>query len=410
MRETVAKARIVFAEEFRRQIRSKGWLIFTFGIPLILLLLVIIVPIIKRVVESSDKEPDKIGYVDLSGDLEVSGVEERFPMLVPYGDRDAGVAALSAEEVDDFFVVSRGYLATGDVEWLYSGRGLMPRDGASGVFGSFLREALVTEGLEPQIANRVLHPASFDRLKISREGEASEEDDDLAGAVVSILFGVLLITSIFVGSGTLQQSVSEEKENRLIEVLLTSVSPIALLAGKIVALGATGLIQILVWIVAVALLGPSIFEQIPELSEVQLEPGFFVVVLFFFISGYLLFAVTMAGIGAATTSSREAGQVSMFVIMPTWIPFWLLQPIMSDPDGTLATALSYFPFTAPLTMMIRMGVSDVSAIEVVGSLLVVFASSLALLWVSARVFRAGLLMYGQRMGVRAVWRALRQAG
>ena len=410
MRETVAKARIVFGEEFRRQIRSKAWLIFTFAIPVILLVLVIIVPIIKKAVESDDKEPDKIGYVDLFGELEVAGVEERFPALVPYEDRDAGVRALSAEEVDDFFVVPEDYLATGDVEWLYSGRGLMPRDGASGLFRSFLREALVTEGLEPQMAARVLDPASFDRLKISSDGEASEGDDDLAGAIVSILFGLLLIVSIFVGSGTLQGSVSEEKENRLIEVLLTSISPVALLAGKIVALGATGLIQMLVWIVAVAVMGPRILEQIPDLGELQLEPGFFVVVLLFFISGYLLFGVTLAGIGAATTSSKEAGQVSMFVIMPTWIPFWLLQPILNDPDGALAMTLSYVPFTAPLTMMIRMGASDVPAVQVVASLLVVFASSLVLLWVSARVFRAGLLMYGQRMGVRAVWRALRQAG
>ncbi len=410
MRETVAKARIVFAEEFRRQIRSKGWLIFTFGIPLILLVLGIVVPIIKRVVESSDKEPDKIGYMDLSGELEVAGVEQNFPMLVPYADRDAGLASLTAEEVDDFFVVSGGYLATGDVEWLYSGRGLVPRDGASGLFRSFLREALVTEGLEPQMAARVLDPASFDRTRISREGETSEGSDDLSGFVVSLVFGLLLLMAIFVGSGTLQQSVSEEKENRLIEVLLTSISPVALLAGKVLALGATGLIQILVWIAAIALLGPRIFEQIPDLGALELDPWFLVTVLLFFMSGYLLFAVTLAGIGAATTSSREAGQVSMFVIMPAWIPIWLMQPVIGDPGGGLATTLSYIPFTAPLTMMIRTGASDVPAVQVVGSLLVVSASSLVMLWVSARVFRAGLLMYGQRMGVRAVWRALRQAG
>ncbi|NQU96850.1 MAG: ABC transporter permease [Chloroflexi bacterium] len=410
MRETVAKARIVFAEEFRRQIRSKGWLILTFAVPMILLLLVIIVPIIKRAVESEDKEPDKIGYMDLSGELEVAGIAEKFPALVAYEDTGAGVAALSAEEIDDFFVVLEEYLGTGQVDWLYSGRSVLPREGASDAFRAFLRETLVAGNLEPQMARRVLSPASFDRQKISREGEATEAEDDLGNFVVSLIFGVLLLMAIFVGSGSLQQSISEEKENRLIEVLLTSISPVALLAGKVLALGATGLIQILVWIAAVALLGSRIFEQIPDLGALELEPLFLVVVVLFFVSGYLLFAVTMAGIGAATTSYREASSLSMFVIMPTWVPFWLLQPIINDPDGGLAMLLSYVPFTAPLTMMIRMGASDVPAVQVVGSLLVVFASSLVLLWVSARVFRAGLLMYGQRMGVRAVWRALRQAG
>jgi len=410
VRETVAKGRIVFGEEFRRQIRSKGWLIFTFAIPVILLLLVIIVPFIKKAAESEDKEPDKIGYVDLSGELEVAGIAEKFPALVAYEDAEAGVAALSAEEIDDFFVVSEGYLGTGKVEWLYSGRSVMPRDRASGTFRAFLRETLVAENLEPQIASRVLSPAWFERQKISREGEATEGREDLGNFVVSLIFGILLLMAIFVGSGSLQQRISEEKENRLMEVLLTSISPVALLAGKVVALGATGLIQILVWIAAIALLGPRIFEQIPDLGALELEPLFLVVVVLFFLSGYLLFAVTMAGIGAATTSYREASSLSMFVIMPTWVPFWLMQPMLGDPGGALATTLSYIPFTAPLTMMIRTGASDVPVIEVVGSLLVVFASSLALLWISARVFRAGLLMYGQRMGVRAVWRALRQAG
>ncbi len=410
MRETVDRARIVFREEFRRQVRSKGWLIFTFAIPVILLLLVIIVPIIKQAVESDDKEPDKVGYVDFSSEVDADGIAERFPALVAYDHRDAGVAALSAEEIDDFFIVPEGYLETGTVEWLYSGRGVLPREGASDVFRAFLRETLVAGNLEPQMAWRVLNPASFDRQKISREGEATEAEDDIGNFVLSFILGFLLLMAIFVGSGTLQQSISEEKENRLIEVLLTSVSPVSLLAGKIVALGATGLIQVGVWVAAIAVLGPRIFSQIPDFGSLQSDPLFLAVSLLFFLSGYLLFSVVMAGIGAATTSYREASSLSMFVIMPTWIPFWAMQPIITSPGGGVAKVLSYVPFTAPVTMMIRMGASEVPPMEIAGSLLVVFASSLVLLWASARVFRAGLLMYGQRMSLRGVWVALRHAG
>jgi len=87
-----------------------------------------------------------------------------------------------------------------------------------------------------------------------------------------------------------------------------------------------------------------------------------------------------------------------------------MQPIITSPGGGVAKVLSYVPFTAPVTMMIRMGASEVPPMEIAGSLLVVFASSLVLLWASARVFRAGLLMYGQRMSLRGVWVALRHAG
>ena len=109
----------------------------------------------------------------------------------------------------------------------------------------------------------------------------------------------------------------------------------------------------------------------------------------FFLTGYLVSAVTVAGIGAATTSIKEASQVSMIVTLPTIVPIWFLPMLLGNPDGGISRLLSFIPFTAPVTMMIRLGASDVPPWEVVGSLAVLLLTGVALLWISARVFRAG---------------------
>ena len=223
-------------------------------------------------------------------------------------------------------------------------------------------------------------------------------------------FRSLLMMSILIGSGALLESVSEEKENRMVDVPLTSVSPLSLMAGKILALGTTSLVQIIVWIASITIIGPQIIDQIPNAAELEIEPLTLAYVSLFFIAGYFLFSVILAGIGSATTSAKEAGPITAIVILPAIIPAALPTVVLGAPDGAVARVLSFIPFTAPSTMMLRIGSADVSNAEVLASLAVTAVAGVVMLFVSARVFRAGLLLYGQRMTLGAVWRAVRQAG
>ena len=140
-----------------------------------------------------------------------------------------------------------------------------------------------------------------------------------------------------------------------------------------------------------------------------MSQGSMALVIAFFLTGYLVFAVTMAGIGAATASTKEASQISMIATMPGFVPVLLIGMLLENPDGGVSRLLSFIPFTAPVTMMVRLAASDVPLWEVVASLAVLLLTGVALVWLSARVFRAGLLMYGQRMSLRGVFAALRQA-
>jgi len=179
----------------------------------------------------------------------------------------------------------------------------------------------------------------------------------------------------------------------------------------VLALGLVGLLQVFIWAISIAFMGPRILENFPNLGELTIDPVLLVWVVAFFLAGYFVFGVTNAGIGAATTSYREGNTVSMLLLMPAvLVPMWLFMVIAGNPDGPLARILSFIPFTAPITMMLRLGAADIALVEIIGSLAVTVLGGVVLLWGSARVFRAGLLMYGQRMSLRRVLKTLREAG
>ena len=410
MLATLTEIRTIFAEEFRRTIQRRVYRILTLAVPVILLVLLVAVPVIRGIAgddEDRDKDQDQIGILELSGELAVdAGTVPGFQM---YQDRESGIAALLADEIEGFFVIPEDYLSTGKIEWFDSGVGISGGSGRGRV-REFLRAALVADDLAPELVTRMLYPADFNRIKVNEDGSIDKDPDKIGRILVPLVFGGLLIFGIILGGSILMESVSEEKETRMIEILLTSVSPLAVMVGKVLALGATGLIQIAVWVASVAIIGPLIFNQIPDAGQLAIEPGILALVIAFFLTGYLVFAVTMAGIGAATASTKEASQISMIVTLPSFVPVWFISLLLKNPDGGFAQLLSFIPFTAPVTMMIRLGVSDVALWEVVASLAVLLLTGVALLWISARVFRAGLLMYGQRMSIRGVFAALRQAG
>ena len=405
MRETISETRIVFEEEFRRNIRRRTWYVTIAIVPVILLLALIAIPAI-RAIAASDEEPKPIGYLDLSGEIP----EGLFPELTNVVSRDAGIRSVVDGDIEDFFVVPADFLKSGGIEWLTNRSGIFAGGDNRAKFDRFLTVSVVAERLEPDVLNRVLSGSNYTRVRVADDGSVADEDSEISEFVVPTILTMVLLMSIFMSSGALLQSVSEEKENRMMEVLLTSLSPTALLAGKVLALGTSGLIQIAVSITALALLGPLVIDQIPNAGDLEFAPATLPVMALFFIVGYFLFAVMFAGIGSATTSVREAGPISAVITMPAVIPFWLSSVILSDPDGVLARTLSFIPFTAPTTMIQRIGSGGVSPIETLGSLVVTAAAAGLMLFISARVFRTGLLMYGQRMTLRGVWLAVRQAG
>jgi ABC-2 type transport system permease protein len=416
MRSLLNEVRTVFREEIRRTTRRVWYRVVTLVVPAILLVLLIVVPLVRGFTSGGEEGGSKAGWIgllDLSGELVSERVEKAGYRVFP--DREAGVAALLADEIRSFFIVPEDYLRTGRVEWLHTGSSIsasMSAERDTEGIQLWLREALVKDTLQPEVKTRFLWPARFESIVVGEGGSTKEGAKEVVGVFsVSYMFSFLLMLAVLTGSGYLLQSVSEEKESRMIELVLTSVSPLGLMVGKVLALGLAGLLQVSVWGASIVFMGPGILENFPNLGQLVIDPALLAWVAAFFLAGYFVLGVINAGIGAATTSYRQGSSISTIFLVPSVVgPIWLFVFIAGNPEGTLAKILSFIPFTAPVTMMLRIGAAEIPLVEIIASLAVSLLAGIVFLWGSARVFRAGLLMYGQRMSIRRVLQALREAG
>jgi ABC-2 type transport system permease protein len=246
-------------------------------------------------------------------------------------------------------------------------------------------------------AQRAAWPsAGMDLYTLGKDGRFGIKDDrhETMDFMIPFLLAMLLGMCIMIGGSYLLQGLSEEKESRILESLLCTVSAEDLLAGKLLGLGATGLTLVAVWMAAgLVLSGPWMAAA----AQIQLSPGLLALAFVYFVLGYLFYGSLMTGIGAVTNNMREAQQFAMMFSFMNFVPVLVLTTILAHPDGALAVALSLFPPTAPTTMMLRLGTpaASVPAWQVALSLALLAGAGWLVLRGAARVFRIGLLMYGK---------------
>jgi ABC-2 type transport system permease protein len=360
---------------------------------------------------------ERIGYVDPAGVLPGAGLQDA-PRR--YGDRSEGIQAIRQVEIDQLYVLPADYLESGEVEqYRASGEsegGLTGRIWGSEpewAFREFLRRELIAGQVDDDILARALAPADYRNFEIGDDGAVTEAvpfAQEMGELTVPLLFGVLLIIALLTGSGSLSSSVAEEKETRMIELLVTSASPLSIMTAKLLALGFAGLMQIAVWITVGAFALPAVFDRIPNGGELTISPGLLALVVVTFVLGYFLYSALALFIATLVPSIQDAQRQTGFVTMLVFVPVWFIGLFMSQPDGTLAQIFTYYPFTSPTMLMIRLGMgSGMPTGELAAALGIVAATALLLLWVAARVFRAGILLSGQRIRPRSVWAALRHA-
>ena len=406
----------VFVEEVARGSGRLSYRIIGLAVPVILIALLLVTPLVRGIFLDDEDDPESqavtgLGAVDLSGVL-TSDYASSAGIRV-YPDRRTGLDALTASEITALFILPENYISVGRVEWLHKGsEGIFDDRADEAVVRELLRAALISGRLSLEAERRFLDTPTIVSRTVQADGTVLESEDngteENAFQLVSYAFAMVMTVAILFGGGLLLESVSDEKENRMVEIILTSVSPLGLMAGKVLAQGALALAQVVLWVGSLAIIGPRIFDQLPEVSDLSIEAGQLVWLLLFFLAGYFVVAVVMAGLGAMTSSYTQSSQLSALVIVPAILPVAAPQFILESPDGVFARALSFFPVTAPTTVVMRMGQTDLSILELLASLTVVLLSGVLLLYVSARIFRAGILLYGQRMTLGGVLRALRE--
>lgn len=394
------KAWLVAKHEYLTNIKRKGFLFGAFGVPLIVVAIMVIVAAIAVDAETNTERVGAVGYVDQSGVLE-NPVDQPDTYRL-YADADAARAALDAGEIGAYFVVLPDYMNTGAVQ-------LISRTGTPEAlldeFDDFL-VANVGRSISPELLERLKAPVQMSVLALD-SGRVIEESAVFALVFAPIIFVFVFIMASQTTSGYLMSGVVEEKSNRIMEILITSITPFQLLFGKIVGLGALGLTQLVIWI-AGAYLALTLGQNLEFLAGVTIPLDLLVIGVTYFLLGYFFLASLMAGIGAVVGSEQESRQFASIFSLVLVIPFFAITTFITDPNGIVPIILTLFPLTSPVAVMLRMGFASVPAWQLLLSIALLLLTTIFTIWASAKIFRWALLMYGKRPGVREILRALRR--
>jgi ABC-2 type transport system permease protein len=218
----------------------------------------------------------------------------------------------------------------------------------------------------------------------------------------------LLYIAIVFSSSYLIQGLGDEKENRLIEVLLSSVSTRQLIIGKVLGMGAAGMLSVVVWLICAPFLLNFASSSIGGImSSLKLSPGFLLLCLLYFVLGYLLFAVISTCVGAITSSAREGQQLLQIFSLAAVSPLWFMSLIIMYPNSPVCIFLTIFPLTAPISLIGRLGATDVPPWQILVSVGVLVVTITVGLFLTAKIVRAFLLMYGKRPSLGAIIRSFR---
>ena len=267
------------------------------------------------------------------------------------------------------------------------------------VSSALLREQLAQRGVGGAEITRMTSPVTLD---------TSASGDATAAFGAAYVFFLLMYMVIMLYGMNTARSIIEEKSSRVFEVLLATIKPDELLAGKILGVGAVGLTQICIWMgAALALLSTNMAAGLMSGGHSPIRPaqaGFFVL---YFIFGFLIYSSIAAALGAMTNSEQELQQLNMFLVMPLALCMVLAFAIVPAPDSALARITSLIPFCSPLLMNLRISLTQVPTGEIVLSLVLMSATIIAILWVSSRIYRVGILMYGKKPNLPEILRWLK---
>ena len=420
---------VITAREYLERVRTRWFLFSTVFGPVFFAVLMILPAIIARRTKASedvsrivvlDATGHRLGHriadglsVGMIGDTARTRVQDVSPdRLAPA--ESAATREIVRGELTGYLVLDSAALDGRRVR--YAGR-----NASAEADMEMLRRVVRESVMETRLEMAGVDPGrsvALVRTQLEFELERITDRGRGGSARVSVFFALIIVVILYMalmlyGQAVLR-GVMEEKQTRVAEVVVSSVEPWKLLAGKVIGVGAVGLTQLAVWIASAIVLlryrGP-ILERLGGSATSFTPPdvtiGMGLVLLLFFVAGYVFYSALFAAVGAMVSSEQEAQQALMPIILLLVSSFVFFQPILSKPTSGLAHTLSWLPFSAPIVMPLRMAVIPVAGWEVAVSLISVAAGSYIAVWIAARIYRTGMLMYGKRPSMREVARWLR---
>ncbi len=393
------KVWLVALNEYRKHVFTRRFVFGLLSVPLVIILMVGLIFLII----SLDINTTPIGYVDASGLLSnpVPPPKPTWPdvavSMLAFGSEAEARTALDAGNIQAYYLLPENYLATGELRVVHIEQLKSP---ARQQFYNFLGANLLKK-TDPAVARRLVNGAEV--TVQSADGSRSLSGDNWFSFLIPMIAGIGFIIAMFTSGGYLMQAVVEEKENRTMEVIVTSVTPNQLMAGKIIGDTSVGLTQLLLWILFIVipiLIGRNSFKF---LQGIQLSAQTVAVMVFVLLPSFVLVAAIMATIGATVSEAREGQQMTGLVSLPVWIPYMLFAFLMSSPNSPISILFSFLPLTAPVTMLVRDGLTILPAWQIAASSAIQILFAVGAIWMAGRAFRLGMLLYGRRLQWREIF-------
>ena len=420
--------RTIAKREYLARLRSKGFWISTIALPVMMAAWAVL----PSLMVAKAKTSQKLAVVDRTH--EVAGllretlddlakrtagqVSFDLEVVEPETDTAAQRAALDQrvldEEIAAWVWIDPEMLAENRVEYhAQSVSNFITQQALTGALSVAVQQVrLVASGYDPEIVAELSSSIDLETVRISAEG--SRPEGGLGGfALAFAVFMMLYITTLIYGQQVML-GVLEEKSSRVVEVLLSTVDPLDLMAGKIVGIGLAGLTQLGIWFsLAAVLTAPAVVAAmafLPAGTELPTLPPILVLHFFLlFILGYFFYATFYAMIGSAFNNPQEAQQMASLAVIFVVLPWIFFLPILNDPDSTLAVVTSLIPIFTPFLMVLRIAVKMPPTWQILLGYFLTTALCGGMIWLCARIYRIGILMYGKKPSLRELWRWIRYA-
>jgi ABC-2 type transport system permease protein len=387
---------------YRRHIRSGTFLILTFGLPA-LMIVAGAVPLLSAL----RGDIPQLGYADqteLLAPVSQVRVEGAVANLRAYPSASEARDALERGEIEGYLVIPSDYFQ-GQVPIYYGQE--EPGPFVNEALTDFMRRAMLAD--QPAwVAERLADPSRVTYVARDRGEEVAEGPGVLVQVATPAVLALVFALVVFTGASQMGSAVVQEKDQRSLEIVITSLSPRELVTGKVLGMVLLTATQIAIWATGAGIaIGLAVVAAGEQMLSIPWAPLMWAVLLG--VPGYFLYAVLAAGLGIIAGDRQQARQLSGLLGFVGLSPLYFMGILVNNLDGPLVLGLTWFPLTAPMIALFRMALSQVPTWQLWVSLAILIASLVASSWFVAHVFRAAMLMYGQSLRPKQIWGVLRQA-
>lgn len=433
------KIGLIIGREFNERVRKKSFIITTILMPVLMLLLMAAPALIMSFSQGDEKQ---IGVIDESAMI---GSRLESDETILFETLDIPLEEARRTRTDLFAVL---YIAP-DILENPKGVQLYANSSTSmtlemEICGQIKRilEAEKLKGYEIEnlqaILNEIETSVSMQTFRNDKsQEEVSEAQSSMVATVIGYILAFVLYMFLLIYGSMVMQSVIEEKNNRVLEVMVSSVKPFDLMMGKILGVGSVAVLQVVIWGVLILGMGtlvvphlmpdevmasataieqgaalqnadldPEMMQAIAAVTDVSYLLKIFISMILFVFGGFLLYAAMFAAVGSAVDNVQDASQLQTPITVPIILGLLMMMAVINDPTSKLAFWFSVIPLTSPIVMMARIPY-DIPTWEIVLSLVVLYASFVALVWFAAKIYRVGIFMYGKKPTLKELWKWMR---